>query len=667
MSPALSPVALALSPAPAWPCRLVAHPRLAVSPAHALFFLPRRPGPLHLVAVSPRPVQPCRLCSVPSRCVALSPRTGVPCPFVAPPAILCRPWPENRVALSPTTFVAQLQRTVSPCRPGLPFVARPATPCRPWLVNHVSTRAKSALRRLVPLGHSVTHARSAESSTIAASEARPLCCVARAWYSMSPAHATLCRPRMVQHVACTCYAVLPAHAIPQPRFERPRHLLRARARPLSPFEGPLPPLFKRPHNRSLHPPSHPSRTHRSRVCKPLAYAHSLRPRTPRAPTLAARNPSCTSTPRAPTPAARNLLAHANPLCTPTPRVLSPPAPTLAVHTHARPHPLPSPLVYAHSSPTTLAARTHDRRQHPRWSQLAYAHSPPTHTSRAQPRRARKPLAYARPSPPSHTPTPHVRTPVAPRTPPRSPAPPASRSHDTRTPQTRHPPPAACLAGAATIPHRARCLRCPLWHDHHPLRPHAQLLDIRLSGHDHLRAHAAIACPTPPVEDMTSARCVPSGRSDDYRSPTPPPLPPRHRRHPPRPHALLLDITARMPQLYLRAPAYAPPASWSVYDDRTQGRESCSLPACRPSSRAPSNRSTHHHASSAKILHHHASRVPPHVPARTTSLETPDHTSARHDPGVHCGATPSRTLPPYIFPPRLGRDVLRPSQRAPLSP
>ncbi|KAF8181753.1 hypothetical protein K438DRAFT_1976050 [Mycena galopus ATCC 62051] len=110
------------------------------------------------------PVALCR--SVPSHCVALLPRTGVPCPFVAQPAIPCRPWLANRVALSPTTFVAQLHRAV------LPFVAWPATPCRPWLINHVPMRAKSprpAVVRLGPLDHSVAHARSAESTMSTAS------------------------------------------------------------------------------------------------------------------------------------------------------------------------------------------------------------------------------------------------------------------------------------------------------------------------------------------------------------------------------------------------------------------------------------------------------------------------------------------------------------------
>ncbi|KAF8189282.1 hypothetical protein K438DRAFT_1971920 [Mycena galopus ATCC 62051] len=157
MSPAVSPVAQALSPAPAWPCRLVAHARLAVSHVQTLF-LPRRPGLLHRVAPARSAMSP----ALNPVALALSPRTAAPRPFVD--TTLCRPWPVNRAALSR-------------------FTASP-------------TRAKSALRRLGPLDHSVAHARSPLSRV------NPERCILST-------RATLCRPRMVQHVARACYSVTP--------------------------------------------------------------------------------------------------------------------------------------------------------------------------------------------------------------------------------------------------------------------------------------------------------------------------------------------------------------------------------------------------------------------------------------------------------------------------
>ncbi|KAF8148101.1 hypothetical protein K438DRAFT_1989288 [Mycena galopus ATCC 62051] len=140
MSPAVSPVAQALSPAPAWPCRLVAHARLAVSHVQTLF-LPRRPGLLHRVAPARSAMSP----ALNPVALALSPRTAAPRPFVD--TTLCRPWPVNRAALS--RFVASSPMPPGPLRcvvhAGRPRRLRALSPLCAALVHWITllpTRAR---------------------------------------------------------------------------------------------------------------------------------------------------------------------------------------------------------------------------------------------------------------------------------------------------------------------------------------------------------------------------------------------------------------------------------------------------------------------------------------------------------------------------------------------
>ncbi|KAF8145685.1 hypothetical protein K438DRAFT_1991553 [Mycena galopus ATCC 62051] len=328
-----------------------------------------------------------------------------------------------------------------------------------------------------------------------------------------------------------------------------------------------------------------------------------------------------------------LVAHANPSRTPILRARTPVAPPVP---QCRSYLCPARTLLAHSNPS----RMQNRRPHARPPCSSPSDGATHSTTAVHSGCATFPSPTPLGSPPSATLTarrlPH----------------PVGRGPDSCMPQARRAPPVACAVAAATIPH------------------------IRLSGHDHLRAHAVIACPTPPVEATTpaylrhdahrplhaqraqqrlpivhAASVAPSGTVATLRAPTPCcSTSPRTRRNStsapqhmrPRRREASATIGCR---------TAAPAASPLVVPPRALPRIGAPLTmqaALKPAITMP------------RASRHTSPRTLPRSRRLTTRRP-------RCDPSVHRGATPSRTLPPYILPPRLGRDVLHPSRRAPLSP